>query len=375
MAKVFGVPQQQAMPVMNMPVATPVMMAPAVQPVMMMGAPVQQVMVMQTPALADISMLSGVSKLVIKQKVKLGEAISQGMCEQSNTYEVMDEWGRKLMRAHERSDMGLRCCCAPNHSLRLEINALNPQNPNYEIGTVMTMERVGMCSKWVGCFACTDCCQDGARFHRGLAPGDPGNMSPHTVFATAEQPCLAGGFTPTVQMSSPVGAPFAVVQGPCFFGGCSELCCHSEFKVSKIPPGVKATDVQPVGDHAVLVKKRPDSLGAALREACTDSDVYTLQFKDPNMSIEQKAGTLGTLFLLDYMYFERTSTIAVLRLYGVCALSTQVSPDSHSHFIPHLPYCTGDNDMIDCQDGKLIITFFNCSCFGCVCPCKIESDN
>ena len=43
---------------------------------------------------------------------------------------------------------------------------------------------------------------------------------------------------------------------------------------------------------------------AALREALTDSDVYSLQFKDPNLTLEQKAGTLGTLFLLDYMTVE-----------------------------------------------------------------------
>ena len=98
-----------------------------------------------------------------------------------------------------------------------------------------------------------------------------------------------------------------MIQGPCFFGGCSELCCPSKFSVSKIPPGItvdQVTKVKPVGDHAILIKEKPKSFGAAMREMLTDSDVYSLQFKDPNLTLEQKAGTLGTLFLLDYMPVE-----------------------------------------------------------------------
>ena len=72
---------------------------------------------------------------------------------------------------------------------------------------------------------------------------------------------------------------------------------------------------------------------------CGWQDVYSLQYLDPNISIEKKAGTLGTLFLLDYMYFER------------------------------------DSDMIECRNGKLTITFFNCSCYGCICPCKLEDSS
>ena len=154
------------------------------------------------------------------------------------------------------------------------------------------------------------------------------------------EPRWGGCFTPTVAISDN-HAPFAVIQGPCFFGGCSELCCPSKFSVSKIPPGItvdQVTKVKPVGDHAILIKEKPKSFGAAMREMLTDSDVYSLQFKDPNLTLEQKAGTLGTLFLLDYMFFER------------------------------------DQDMCASENGKLVITLCNCVCMGMVCPCKIKSE-
>ena len=67
-----------------------------------------------------------------------------------------------------------------------------------------------------------------------------------------------------------------------------------------------------------------------------DSDAYTLQYLDPNQSLEQKAATLGTVFLLDYMFFER------------------------------------DQDMCTQQNGKLVITLCNCSCCGMVCPCQLK---
>ena len=63
--------------------------------------------------------------------------------------------------------------------------------------------------------------------------------------------------------------------------------------------------VMKVGDHALLKKMRPRSMCAALKEMTTDSDNFSLEFLDPNMDNEQKATTLGMVFLLDYMFFER----------------------------------------------------------------------
>ena len=98
---------------------------------------------------------------------------------------------------------------------------------------------------------------------------------------------------------------FAVVHGPTFFGGCSELVCDSSFAISKVPPGASSKSVMKVGDHALLKKMRPRSMCAALKEMTTDSDNFSLEFLDPNMDNEQKATTLGMVFLLDYMFFER----------------------------------------------------------------------
>ena len=86
---------------------------------------------------------------------------------------------------------------------------------------------------------------------------------------------------------------FAVVHGPTFFGGCSELVCDSSFAISKVPPGASSKSVMKVGDHALLKKMRPRSMCAALKEMTTDSDNFSLEFLDPNMDNEQKATTLG----------------------------------------------------------------------------------
>ena len=164
------------------PMAMPVGGAPA------MVAPGQQLMTTQTPIPTDLSILANTSKLIVRQKVKFGEALTQGCIEQSNTYEVYDAaTSRPIMRAHERSGDCTRCCCAPDHSLRLEVNALAAGNPEMETGTVMTMERVGMCSKVVGCWSCCECCMDGANFHRGKVTGEPGGIPDQgTVFARAQ---------------------------------------------------------------------------------------------------------------------------------------------------------------------------------------------
>ena len=321
-----------AVQVMKVDAAAPqvVPVVAVAQPVMV--APGQQVMVATGPPPTDLSILANVSKVVIKQKVKLMEAVTQGCCEQSNTYEVLDAaTGVALLRAHERSGGFSRICCAPNHDLRLEVNALHN---GAEVGTVMTMERPFVCS------LCTwaDICADGANFHRGRVEGSPGSMPQDAVFASAKQPHCGGGMTPTVMLRTPATPdPYAVVQGPMCFGGASKFCCSATFDISNLPPGKGPADVLNNADHAVLVKEKPKSFTGALREALTDSDVFTLQFKDPNMSLEQKAGTLGSIFLLDYMFFER------------------------------------DGDLISFNDdGSVNLNLCNMSCCGMVVPCQIS---
>ena len=146
--------------------------------------------------------------------------------------------------------------------------------------------------------------------------------------------CNAHSFTPTMMVGTGTSdnAPFAKVQGPSCFGGCSEFCCDFHFKVSKPESAAKT------GDLADIVKKKPSSLAGGFKELITDADVFELSFKDPNLTPEQKATLLGTLLLTDYTYFEQ-----------------------------------GENDKcgVD-EEGKFYINLCNCYFCGVVTPCLLK---
>ena len=212
---------------------------------------------------------------------------------------------------------------------------------------VMTMEREG-CTQCLGCegklclgcFACSDQCQDGMKLHAGHVSGVPGQLGTHSLIGLAHQPKGGGGLTPTVQIMDRASydtPPLAVVQGPGIFGGCSECCCSVPFTVTRVPAGVGVDGYKSlqIGDLATITKKKPSGFGAAMRELFTDSDLYTLEIHDATVTPQQKASLLGSLLLLDYMFFEK------------------------------------DNDMIYCENQKLKINLCNCYCYGCLSPCEI----
>ena len=209
----------------------------------------------------------------------------------------------------------------------------------------MTMEREGWCSKlFLGqCFACGPGCQDGMVLHAGSVRGKPGKIPTSQAIAHSRVPKWGGGLHPTLQVMhrgvSAVEEPYAVVRGPTCFGGCTELCCKKDFGVSKVPQGWKPgtyKDLHP-GDAATITKKKPQSFKGVMKQLFTDADTYLVEFKDPSMTPQQKAAMLGSLFLIDLMFFERDI--------DMCGVNS---------------------------DGKCYINFCNCYCYGCLCPCQIE---
>ena len=158
--------------------------------------------------------------------------------------------------------------------------AINPDgSPG---GVLMTMERdgntcspTGCCHKWLCCCNCADICADGFSLHLGAVthPDGPGHFPKDSQIGWANQPSMGGGLTPTIQlMERQELASFAIVEGPTCFGGCSELCCSAPFQISK-GPAINLPLKR--GDSAKIVKQAPTGFGAAMREALTDSDVYT----------------------------------------------------------------------------------------------------
>ena len=175
--------------------------------------------------------------------------------------------------------------------------------------------------------------------HAGKIEEQPkmaGKLSDYTkVFgsATQEKGC---SFTPSLKIfdGAPTSQenPWSMMHGPFIFGGCSEACFDSDFQVSR-PQSKKW-----LGDVAVIRKLKPRTFGDMCAECCTDSDRYTIEFKDKSLTPQQKATLLGTMMLTDFMFFEL------------------------------------DNGMVTCRDNRLIITCFLCYCSGCLCPCQVILD-
>jgi len=98
---------------------------------------------------------------------------------------------------------------------------------------------------------------------------------------------------------------FARVQGPTLFGGCSELCCDQPFAVKRVnKDGSLSVDV---GNIATITKKKPKTMMGAMREMLSDSDLYELEVHDPSVTPQQRATLIGTMLMMDYMFFERDS--------------------------------------------------------------------
>jgi len=226
----------------------------------------------------------------------------------------------------EESENWNRFCCAPTHSLYAKFY-LTDANTGDKTGVpVMTMERegcdccfTGPCPKpWLCCFTCKPGCAEKASFYAGnidieaSKPGSTkGTRETTLLLGESVQPITGGGFKPVMQVmdrgDGPSTTMFAAARGPCFFGGCSELCCDSHFGISVATPGsdLKTIHQLPFGDFASIQKIKPKSLGAAARELFTDSDIYEVHFHNKSITAQQKANILGTMIHMDYMFFER----------------------------------------------------------------------
>lgn len=254
------------------------------------------------------------SKVAIKQKASkaemAGDALSgmipcaEACCEKENEYEIFAADGTKLFSAYEESSFLCRCCCNPNHELKVHIHASMGGTEQQ----VMVMNRpfkcAGPCPVW------GPCCQSEATLHvmppgmpagqkfcdEGTAEGVIGNDG--TLIGKVLQPICGGFFTPTVDVFEGANeTQFATVEGPCCcFGGMTEMCLDQNFPVSK--EGGKA------GDVGQITKEKPETMGQAMTELLSDADLFTLELRDPSMSARAKTTMIATVLLLDFMFFE-----------------------------------------------------------------------
>lgn len=301
-----------------------------------------------------LEIFESIDDFYIQQRIRWGEALTQGCFEQLNMYDVFNKnTQQKVLVIKEESNDCNRCCCAPEHSLFAKFYLVD-ESGEARGNAVLTMEREGCdcgqpCPKpCLCCFACTEKCSDGAVLYSGDLQGDPGDLpeggrNKSAMLGSTIQPINGGKFRPVLQImerdedvAEPGNKVFAASQGPCCFGGCSELCCSSEFGITKATDEMTVDEIHDSEfDYATITKMKPEGLGQALREAFTDSDLFEVSFKYKESTPVQKANLMATMILKDYMFFER------------------------------------DNDMCYYENDACHIVFFNCFCYGCICPCKL----
>lgn len=167
--------------------------------------------------------------------------------------------------------------------------------------------------KCLNTFVCFQYCQDGAHVYAGEVPdeperekGRPFNLPAHNLIGSVNQPVFGGWYLPTLHLRSDGqtddAEPFGKVQGPCCFGGWSELCCDFKFKTSWFGSESGSEDI------AVITKKKPASLAGGFKEMFSNADMYEISFKDDAvLTPAQKLTVLSAQLLADYMFFENNT--------------------------------------------------------------------
>ncbi len=270
-----------------------------------------------------------------------------------NTYSVYagltHDSENEILRIDEISDDWNRCCCTPYHPVKMEVRQFVPlpngkNNADHDFTNLqadfvnelnhlqgqhrqkaiddwyksqpvlMTMLRddgqrccCKMPCKLLSSFVCCACCQDGMHVYAGGLEdekeiGRPNNPDPSRLIGSVIQPQWGGCCTPTLHIldsqssADPNAQPFAKMEGPCCFGGWSEMCCNFKFYVSKFASPKKT------GDIGMIIKKKPQSFAGAFVELFSDADVYSVEFKDSaELTPSQKISMLTGQILADYM--------------------------------------------------------------------------
>ncbi|XP_062543276.1 phospholipid scramblase 2 isoform X2 [Armigeres subalbatus] len=206
--------------------------------------------------------LTSIDQLLVHQKVELLEAFTG--FETANKYTVKNTLGQKVYWAVEDTDCCTRNCCGPARPFDMKVL-------DYYQNEVLHFNRPLRCSS-----CCFPCCLQTLEVS---AP--PGN-----VIGTVEQNWSI--FTPQFSIKDQSGNTVLRIEGPfCTFSICGDV----EFKV--------------VANDGSQVGKISKQWSGFAREAFTDSDHFGINFP-MDLDVRVKATLLGCLFLIDYMFFEKS---------------------------------------------------------------------
>lgn len=178
--------------------------------------------------------------------------------------------------------------------------------------------------KWLSTFVCFDFCQDGMHLYAGAIeegegrpPTDPLSIKQlqSRLVGSAIQPIFGGFFSPTIHLFTPSKdnieqqqQPFGKIQGPCLFGGWSDLCFDFRLKVSRFKSASTTTtstdgsSKQQPTDLGVIVKKAPISMTGFAAEELSTASMFSIEFNaEADLDSSEKATILLGQLLSMYM--------------------------------------------------------------------------
>lgn len=235
------------------------------------------------PTAEDPCGLAGTNGVMVKQKVELLEAFTG--FETQNEYHVLNEQGVQIASCKEDTSCLNRQCCGSNRSFELELKT-NADVP------LLHIERphCSFSSYWL-CFPLIPqvCC---------LNDLDVKDANQNVIGRVVQK---WNWWKPKLEIEDAGGELLYEIEGPwclCKFVCCPCAPCALKPMFKVFPAGVEHEDENVVA-----------SIGAEFsgftKEVFTDADNFAVQFP-PNAPPTHKALLLATVFLLDFMYYEKS---------------------------------------------------------------------
>jgi len=221
--------------------------------------------------------LSQIDQILVHQQIELFEVLTGW--EVSNRYVVKNSVGQQVFFASEESDVCSRQCCGNARAFVMHIT----DNLGQEV--IRLNREFKFCSV-APCFCCSgmDCCAGEITVE---AP-------PGQVVGSIKQ-IKSGCCYPKFQVMDSSGQVIFVVDGNgCCGIGCQGPCCTDDVEFQ-----VNSAD----GQHQV---GRINKQWAGCLRGCTDASNFGVSFP-MDLDVKMKATMIGTLFLIDYMFFEQNN--------------------------------------------------------------------
>lgn len=208
--------------------------------------------------------LASTDMVFVKEQVKLLETFC--CCELNNEYDVLNNRGKKIFTAKEKTCWCTRYFCGPCRPFTIEICDLQGN----VCLTIKRPLRVCHC-------CCPTCCQQITVLDAQLQP----------VGFVSQQCSLK---RPMFEIQSKDSECLFLIKGPC---RCIPYCCRTDFKITS-------------QDGYSKVGRLTKKWSGGLKEMFTDADNFGVEFP-VHLNVDIKSTILAAVFLIDFMYFEESA--------------------------------------------------------------------